>query len=138
MKILVSSCLIGIDCKYSGRNNYSEKVMRFLKDKSYIPACPEQLGGLQTPRPCCELINGHAMDENGVDQTSAFKKGVEETLKIVEMTGCTHALLQKRSPSCGVYSIYDGSFSGKKIPGMGMTARALKKAGLSLMTEDDI
>ncbi len=138
MKILVSSCLVGVDCKYSGGNNYSEKVMEFLKDKPYVPACPEQLGGLQTPRPCCELIDGRVMDENGMDQTAIFEKGVEETLKIVRMTKCTHALLQKRSPSCGVYTIYDGSFSGNKIQGMGMTARALKEAGLILMTEDDI
>ena len=135
---IVSSCLLGMNCKYNGGNNYSEKVTNFLKDKSYILACPEQLGGLQTPRPRCELVEGRVMDENGIDRTIAFEKGVEETLKIVEMANCTHAILQRRSPSCGVYTVYDGTFCGQLIPGMGMAASALKEAGLILITENDL
>ena len=135
---IVSSCLLGMNCKYNGENNYSEKVVKFLEDKSFVMACPEQMGGLSTPRDKCEISRKNVITENGEDVTLAFEKGVRETLKIVETFKCTHAILQERSPSCGVNLIYDGSFSDVKIKGMGVTASALKKRGLILLTKEDI
>ena len=138
MMYIVSSCLVGINCKYNGKNNYNEDVIDFLKDKEFIIACPEQLGGLCTPRPKSEISGDLVISEFDQDVTKQFKKGASETLKIVEMFNCTHAILKERSPSCGVYEIYDGTFSGVEIKGMGRTAELLKSNGIVIMSEKDL
>ena len=123
--ILVSACLLGINCKYNGDNNKNEKVAEYLKDKQFIMVCPEQLGGLSTPRDPSEIIrlDGNAVIEGKtsvinnkrLDVTKKFKQGAMETLKIADLYGCKKAILKEGSPSCGSSLIYDGTFTGKKV-----------------------
>ena len=146
--IIVSACLLGENCKYSGGNNKSENVIKYLEDKEYILVCPEQLGGLSTPRNPSEIITYGNKDGNdvlsgctkvlsnkGIDVTKNFIQGAEETLKIAKEHNAKTAILKAGSPSCGYKKIYDGSFLGNKIQGMGVTAAILNKA---LLDEDDI
>jgi uncharacterized protein YbbK (DUF523 family) len=136
--ILVSACLVGVDCKYSGENNDSQGVRKYLEGKVYVPICPEQLGGLQTPRPCCEIVADRVMNEHGLDCTKEFLKGAEETLKIAKLVGATEAVLKEGSPSCGSNKIYDGTFSGVKIKGQGFTANLLRKNGLKILSDTEL
>lgn len=149
--IMVSACLLGKNCKYSGGNNKSENVINYLKDKEYISVCPEQLGKLSTPRDPSEIITKGNKDGNdvldgctnvisnkGVDVTSNFIKGAEEALKIAKEYKVKKAILKANSPSCGCKNIYDGTFSGNKVKGMGVTAAILNKANIDLLDENDI
>ena len=133
-KILVSACLLGTNCKYSGGNNYSEEVMEYLKDYEIIPICPEQLGGLSTPRPASEIIGDKVINNEGTDVTSNYQKGAEETLKIAKLLGIKKALLKAKSPSCGNGKIYDGTFSGTLIDGDGITTKLLKENNIEVIT----
>lgn len=133
-KILVSACLLGTNCKYSGGNNYSEEVMEFLKEYEIIPICPEQLGGLPTPRPASEIIGDKVMNNEGTDVTSNYQKGAEETLKIAQLLGIKKALLKAKSPSCGNGKIYDGTFSGILTTGDGITTKLLKENNIEVIT----
>jgi len=137
MKI-VSACLAGIECKYNGKSNPVEEVMNLVRKGEAIPVCPEQLGGLTTPRPCCEIRNGKVFTKDGDDVTSEFKKGAEEGLKIALLAGCESAILKAKSPSCGCGKIYDGSFSGKLINGYGIFAEILQNNGIAVVNEDNI
>jgi uncharacterized protein YbbK (DUF523 family) len=137
-KILVSACLLGINCKYSGGNNYNEKVLEYIKDKEVIPICPEIYGGLPTPRQASEIINNKVISKNGIDVTNEYQKGAEETLKIAKLLNVKKAILKAKSPSCGSNQIYDGTFSGIIIPGDGITAKLLKENGIEIMTEIDL
>ncbi|GAA6309310.1 DUF523 domain-containing protein [Intestinibacter bartlettii] len=149
--IIVSACLLGENCKYSGGNNKSENVIKYLEDKEYILVCPEQLGGLSTPRNPSEIITYGNKDGNdvlsgctkvlsnkGIDVTKNFIQGAEETLKIAKEHNAKTAILKAGSPSCGYKKIYDGSFLGNKIQGMGVTAAILNKENIALLDEDDI
>ena len=139
-KILVSACLYGECTKYDGTHNILKNPF-FLQWKNrgeLIPVCPEMLGGLPTPRPCCELCNGKVINTNGDDVTENFNKGAEETLKIAKENNVLFAILKQGSPSCGCKEIYDGTFSGKKIAGAGVTARLLLDNGIVVFDEDDI
>ncbi len=138
MRYLVSSCLLGVNCKYDGGNNYHQAVVDFLKDKDYVPVCPEQLGGLSTPREPSEIIGDQVVTQGGGRVTEAFERGGEETLKLARLSGCTRGILKENSPSCGVTTRYDGTFSHQKIPGQGITARILREAGLDLCSEMDL
>ena len=138
MMYIVSGCLVGINCKYNGENNYNEEVVTFLKDKEFIIACPEQLGGLCTPRPKSEISGDLVITEFDGDVTKQFEKGANEALKIAKMFNCTHAILKEKSPSCGVSIIYDGTFSGVEIKGMGKAAEMLKNNGILIMSEKDL
>ena len=142
--ILVSACLLGINCKYNGDNNKSEKIEEYLKDKKFILVCPEQLGGLPTPRIPSEIIgeslnilnnNRVVIDKNGNDVTSQFIKGAQETLQIAKKLNIKKAILKDGSPSCGVNYIYDGKFNGTKIKGMGLTAQLLKESSIDVISE---
>lgn len=133
-KILVSACLLGTNCKYSGGNNYTEEVIEFLKDYEIIPVCPEQLGGLPTPRPASEIIGDKVMNNKGTDVTSNYQKGAEETLKIAQLLGIKKALLKAKSPSCGNGKIYDGTFSGILTTGDGITTKLLKENNIEVIT----
>ena len=133
-KILVSACLLGTNCKYSGGNNYSEEVMEYLKDYEIIPVCPEQLGGLPTPRPASEIIGDKVMNNEGTDVTSNYQKGAEEALKIAKLLRVKKALLKAKSPSCGNGKIYDGTFSGTLIDGDGITTKLLKENNIEVIT----
>jgi len=136
-KILVSACLLGVNCKYNGGNNYNEKVMEYLKDKEIIPICPEIMGGLPTPRIASEIIGDRVVNKEGQDVTSNYQKGAEETLELAKKLGVKKALLKAKSPSCGYGNIYDGAFSDTLIEGNGITAELLKKNGFEILTEKD-
>lgn len=148
MKILVSACLLGTNCKYSGGNNLTPKVLELMKEHTLIPVCPEQLGGLTTPRKPCEIQNGdgskvlagkaRVLNNAGEDVTEQFVKGAQETLDIAKLYGCTAAILKANSPSCGCGTIYDGSFSHVKKEGSGVTAQLLLDNGMTVMTDNDI
>lgn len=136
--ILVSACLLGTNCKYSGGNNLCSKLMRLAEHQPLIPVCPEQLGGLPTPRPPAERQGDAVVTCEGNDVTAQYQKGAEEALKLAQLFGCDTAILKARSPSCGHGIIYDGTFAGTKIPGSGVTAALLEKAGLTIYTELDL
>ena len=136
--IFVSACLLGENCKYSGGNNRDEHVLSFLEGKDYLAICPEVLGGLSIPRPPAEIIGDAVMDREGKDVTAAFNKGAEKTLALALDHRPELCLLKANSPSCGCGTIYDGTFSGKKIPGDGVTAALLKAHGFRVLTETDL
>ena len=137
MRIAVSACLLGVNCRYCGESNLNEKIAELLKEHELIPLCPEQLGGLPTPREPNEILNGRVMDKSGKDNTEAFLRGAEETLRIMKFLNCKHAILKERSPSCGSGKIYDGTFSRKVIDGSGFTASLLMKNGIKVANEEN-
>ena len=137
-KILVSACLLGIDCKYSGDNNLNEKVLSYIADKEVIPICPEILGGLSTPRPPSEIIGERVMNDENKDVTREYQKGAEEALKLAKLFNVKKALLKAKSPSCGCGKIYDGTFSRTLIDGDGITTRLFKENGIEVITEIDL
>lgn len=146
--IIVSACLCGINTRYDGRSSLNEKVAKLLEEGKAILVCPEQLGGLSTPRPPHEIIGGTGSEVldgnakvisiNGSDGTKEFISGAEETLKIAKGTGACIAILKAKSPSCGCGKIYDGTFSGNKIDGNGVTAELLIRNGIKVYTEDNL
>lgn len=136
--ILVSACLLGENCKYSGGNNRNEAVCRYVGEGEYVPFCPEQAGGLPTPRLPSEIRDGRVLARDGTDVTAAFARGAEKALVLCREKGVTEAILKEGSPSCGCHLVYDGTFSNKKIPGMGVTARLLSERGIRLRSEQDI
>lgn len=138
MKILVSACLLGENCKYSGGNNKDEKVIALGKNHTLIPICPECFGGLPTPRTPCEIKDGRVFSKDGKDLTEAFFDGAEKTLYIAEESNCQTAVLKERSPSCGFGKIYDGSFTGRIINGNGITAQLLYENGIKIYGESKI
>ena len=147
MNILVSACLLGTNCKYSGGNNLTPNVLELMKEHTLIPVCPEQLGGLTTPRNPCEIYSGDGsevlggrakvINNIGEDLTVQFVKGAQETLNLAKLYGCTSAILKANSPSCGCGIIYDGSFNRKLKEGSGVTAQLLLDNGIIVMTEND-
>ena len=136
--IIVSACLAGIKCRYDGNDNSNEKVIEMIKQRIAIPVCPEQLGGLPTPRVPVEILDSCVCSKEGMDVTKQFTKGAEETLKIAKMLQCKKAILKQRSPSCGFGLIYDGSHTGRVIEGNGVTAELLFKNGIKILTEEEL
>ena len=138
--ILVSACLLGIGCRYSREIKADERVCKLLerKDVVMIPVCPEQLGGLPTPREPAERKDGGVWNKNGENVTEQFLYGAREALKLAKLYGCSQAILKERSPSCGSGKIYDGSFSGKMVDGDGVTAEFFKKHGIRVIGESQI
>jgi len=139
--IVVSSCLCGINCKYSGENNLNGNVLKLVNEGKAVPICPEQLGGLKTPRNPAEIIekNGEikVMTEAGADVTNEFLLGAKRSLEIAKVLGAKKAILQRRSPSCGFGKIYDGTFSGKLIPGNGLTVRLFLENGIEVISDEE-
>ncbi|MBQ5559851.1 MAG: DUF523 domain-containing protein [Lachnospiraceae bacterium] len=133
MKILVSACLVGENCKYNGKNNYNEKLCEFLKNHQVVTVCPEVLGGLPTPRIPSEIVNGEVINKEGISVDKEFRLGAEKAFQIAMDEKVDLAILQSRSPSCGVKEIYDGTFSKTKIPGSGVFARILIEAGVKVL-----
>ncbi len=136
--ILVSACLLGENCKYTGGNNRSEAVLALLAEGEYVPFCPEQAGGLSTPRLPSEIRNGRVYSVQGDDMTDRFRLGAERALSLCRAEGVTRAILKEGSPSCGCHRIYDGSFTSRTIPGMGVTARLLAEHGIEIMSDEDL
>jgi len=133
MKILVSACILGENCKYNGKSNGNQLAISLLKGKEVISICPEVLAGMKIPRPCAEIINGIVTDENGNNVHAEYTHAVEVALSQIEKEKIEFAVLQSRSPTCGVNQIYDGSFSGNLTTGMGLFARALKQKGYKVI-----
>lgn len=138
MTILVSACLLGENCKYSGGNNYHPGVIRFLEGHRVIPVCPEVLGGLSIPRAPAEIVEGTVRNNQGISVDSAFRQGAQRALELGLAQRAELAVLQSRSPSCGCKEIYDGTFSRRTIPGKGVFARLLEEAGIPTMDAEDI
>ena len=132
-KILVSSCLQGLNCKYDGGNNYSNEIDYFFKNNDVIPICPEIMGGLPTPRVASERLGDKVITKDGRDVTEQYKKGAEETLFLAKKYDVKKALLKLRSPSCGSEKIYDGTFTHTVIDGNGVTAELLKNNGIKII-----
>jgi len=131
-KLLVSACLLGENCKYNGGNNYSPDVERLRERFEIVPVCPEQLGGLPTPRAPSERMGDRVVTRDGGDVTEQFRLGAARALEIARKNGVTRALLKERSPSCGCGMIYDGTFSGALVPGKGVAAELLEKNGVKV------
>ena len=134
----MSACLLGVCCRYDGKSKAHEAILRLAEKHELIPVCPEQLGGLSTPRPPSEIQQGRVMNRLGQDVTAQYQKGAEEALRLCLLFHCDVAILKARSPSCGCGQVYDGSFSGVLVPGDGVTARLLRESGIRVLTEENI
>ncbi|SFE26876.1 DUF523 domain-containing protein [Peptostreptococcus sp. D1] len=149
MKIIVSGCLLGNNCKYNGDNNYNEDVIKFLENKDYIVICPEEMGKMNTPRPPSEIQFSKTADEvfrneakvlniEGVDVTKYFVDGANMALEIARRNDCKLAILKDGSPSCGSNYVYNGNFEGKRINGKGVCAQLFEKNGIKVISEYDV
>ena len=139
-KALISACLLGINCKYSGGNNLlpEEKFQKLMDEYELIPVCPEAYGGLPAPRMPSERVGDRVVSKDGKDVTAEYEKGAEAALKLAETFGAEIAILKENSPSCGSGKIYDGSFSGTLIDGYGVAAEKLKNNGIIIIGESKI
>ena len=138
MKILVSACLLGENCKYNGGNNYNEKLAALIADKTVIPVCPEVLGGLPVPRMPCEIVDGVVRSADSRSFDAEYRQGAEIALDILRQEKPDLVILQSRSPSCGVKQIYDGTFTGTKIPGQGVFAALALREGIPVIDVEDL
>ena len=138
MKLLVSSCLLGLPCRYDGASKGHPLLPSLLERHTLVPVCPEQLGGLPTPRPPAECHGERVVTRDGADVTAQYRRGAREALALCRMFHCDAALLKERSPSCGHGQIYDGSFSRCLIPGDGVTAALLRENGILVYGESQI
>jgi len=134
----VSACLAGTACRYDGSAAPHPAVLDLLARGQALPVCPELLGGLPCPREACEIRDGRVMTRSGRDVTGAFEQGALAALKEILDAGCVRAILKARSPSCGAGQVYDGSFSGRLVPGHGLLAALIKERGIPILTEQDI
>ena len=138
MKIVVSACLMGKNCKYSGGNNKNERVINYVRDMDVIEVCPEVLAGLGVPRTPIEIVDGVVYDRNGRCVDDSIRKAVSDILDMLKAEDVECAILKSRSPTCGVKQIYDGSFSGKLIDGSGVLASELIKSGYKVIDCEDV
>lgn len=137
MKI-VSACLAGINCNWQGKAKPCQEVIDLVKVGEAMPVCPEQLGGLTTPRDQAEQRGNRVVTVTGKDVTDNFWRGAEEGLKLAQLLGCRKAILKARSPSCGVGKIYDGTFTNKLASGYGVFAKLLKENGIEVVSEEKL
>lgn len=135
MNILVSACLLGVRCRYDGASRPNEAVLRLMEQHTLIPVCPEQLGGLATPRPPAERQGDAVRTQSGADVTEQYRRGAEEALGLCRLYGCQAAVLKERSPSCGAGAVYDGTFSGTLTEGDGVAAELLAAHGIPVYGE---
>ncbi len=139
----VSACLTGVPCRWNGKSKKSKDVLGIIKDKEYTALCPEQLAGLPTPRPACEIIGGDGFDvlnkkakiigSDGKEYTNIYIKGAKKALETIKKNKIKKVILKSGSPSCGCGTIYDGSFKGKKKKGYGVFAALLRKNGIKML-----
>lgn len=135
MRVLVSACLLGLPCRYDGTGKLLEELAA-LPGVELVPVCPEQLGGLPTPRTGAERVGERVLTRDGADVTEAYRRGGELTAALAEFLDCRCALLKARSPSCGSGRVYDGSFTGAQVPGDGVAAAAVKELGIPVFDEE--
>ncbi len=138
VNILVSACLMGCPCRYDGKGQACPEVLALRDRHHLIPVCPEQLGGLPTPRPPAERRDGRVVSREGNDVTEQYRRGGEAAVELARLLGCTCAILKERSPSCGHGEIYDGTFSHARVPGDGIAAALLAEAGLKVLGESQV
>ena len=136
--LLISACLLGVRCRYDGESCPNLAVEALMKRYNLIPICPEQLGGLSTPRTPSERVDGAVKMKTGEDVTQAYLRGAEQALHLAKLFSCSKAVLKERSPSCGSGEIYDGTFSGTLVPGDGVTAELLRHNGVAVYGESEI
>ena len=137
MKILISACLLGSCCRYDGASKAHPLAAALAECHTLVPVCPEQLGGLPTPRPPAERRGDRVVTQSG-DVTEQYRRGAEETLRLARLYGCTAAVLKEKSPSCGCGRVYDGTFSGTLTDGDGVTAELLKENGIKVYGEGEL
>lgn len=135
MNLLISACLLGCPCRYDGGGQAHPDVLALADRHHLVPVCPEQLGGLPTPRPPAERLGGRVVTQAGTDVTAAYSRGGEAAVQLAELLRCEYAILKERSPSCGHGEIYDGTFTHTRIPGSGVAAARLAAHGLRVMGE---
>lgn len=138
MRIMVSACLLGENCKYNGGNNNHEILKRHLQKQEVMPVCPEVEGGLPIPREPAEIVDGIVKTKSGKIVDAEFQKGAGICLEKAKTEHIDAAILQSRSPSCGVNQIYDGTFSRRKIPGSGIFAKLLQEEGIRTIDIEDM
>lgn len=144
VRYVVSACLAGIHSRYNGERKAVDAVLDLIRQGVALPVCPEQLGGLPTPRPPCEIVPGapgcpaRVVNRLGVDQSAEFHLGAQEALRLAQMFGATRAVLKAGSPSCGSGQVYDGTFSGRRVPGDGVLTAVLRAAGIEVLDENDL
>lgn len=138
MKILVSACLLGTRCRYDGKSAPNAQICALAEQHVLIPVCPEQLGGLPTPRNPAEQQGARVVTQNGQDVTVQFTRGAEQALHLAQLLQCDCALLKAKSPSCGAGQIYDSTFSRTLTAGNGITTQLLAQQGLPVFTEQDL
>ena len=138
--LLISACLSGFECKYCGGSNVLDEALLAALRERYrlIPVCPESAGGLPTPRDPSERLGDRVVSSKGADVTAQYKKGADTALFLAEKYGCEKALLKAHSPSCGNDGIYDGTFTGVTVPGMGVAAEALTSRGITVYSEKEL
>ena len=145
---LCSACLLGIKCRYDGKSKPDKKIIGLSRKEALIPVCPEQLGGLETPRPAVQLQNcsgedvldgkGTIATQDNKDMSLYFINGAKETLRIAKLFNIKQAIMKQRSPSCGCGQVHDGSFTGKTIKGNGITTALLLRNDIKVITEEDL
>jgi len=131
-RLLISACLLGENCKYSGGNNYSPAAAALAERFELVPVCPERMGGLPTPRVPAERVGDKVLTRDGADVTEAYRRGAEQALETALANGVRRAVFQERSPSCGCGAVYDGTFTGTLVPGEGVAAELLRKHGIEV------
>jgi uncharacterized protein YbbK (DUF523 family) len=140
MEVIVSACLAGQPCRYDGGHCRVEAIADLVRQGRALPVCPEVLGGLPVPRETCEIHIGpdgsaRVISRSGRDLSAAFYRGAERALRLAEENRITRAILKTRSPSCGFGMVYDGLFSGRLVPGYGITAALLNARGIRIYTD---
>ena len=138
MNILVSACLLGVNCRYNGKGELAPGIRELMERCHPVTVCPEIMGGLPTPRTPAERSGGRVITRDGDDVTDAYERGAEEAVRLAKLYGCRYAVLKERSPSCGSGTIYDGTFTGTRIPGDGVTAARLAQEGVAVYGESSI
>ena len=137
-KIIASGCLLGCDCRYKGDNCKCQKLLDLAKEHTLISICPEQMGGLSTPRDPAEIVGDKVISNHGKDVTIEYTKGAEIALYLAQLNNVDAVVLKANSPSCGKGIIYDGTFTGNKTEGNGIAAEMLLKNGFTVFTENEI
>ena len=138
MNILISGCLLGLKCRYDGKEKKLPEIEKLIKLYNLIPVCPEQLGGLPTPRISAERVKDRVITQVGADVTEEYQLGAKEALKIAKLYNCKKAILKEKSPSCGCGKIYDGTFSRNLTDGNGVTTNLLIDNGIEIFGESEI
>lgn len=138
MKILISACLLGCNCKYNGGNNRDEKVLDFVRGHEIISVCPEVMAGLGTPRTPIEIVNGNVQTKDGISVDAQLRAAAARIVEEAKAVGVDCAVLKSRSPTCGVNEVYDGTFTGTRVKGSGVLAQALKDALIRVIDAEDV